>query len=780
MKSADLVQRLSKGIESAVRSQHFCVSGVLAKIDPGIDVAGLGPVKLPLKPTAAKRLMAECVQAPYGKGAETLVNTKVRNAFELAPKRFALTNPEWENAIQQLLPSIAKSLGLPSHRLEARLYKLLLYGKGGFFLPHRDSEKSDRMVGSLIVALPTPFSGGRLTVRHQNETQHMDFKEAASGETPCYAAFYADCEHEVSRVTHGFRLCLAYNLILSAEKSAQGSTPIVQASPAQGLAGSISSWIAASSPSELLVFALDHHYTERGLSFDLLKGGDRATAELVAAAAEHADCRVYLCQVSRHVMQHADDGHWDRRWRYSDTPPRNLNLGEIYEDELLGEQWVDVSGKKQPFPAIALSTKAIIASTPLDQWKPTREEYEGFTGNAGNTLDRWYHRSALCVWHRKHHFDVLAGANVYFAIKMLETMVARLKKAAKKPLDDARTECVRLASAIVRHWPKRHIARHSYVRDTEQSPLLDAFPKILAQIDDVEAVCQFLEAVHERDAALDLGNLIVGVCRAHGCAAFASALTAFFEMPRDGLCVRDFAWLDQCAGAQFNDLDRDALLAKLAPLAATRFCEQAAPRFAHHDDSAHAQETLPALLRILVIAGDEQSLEQVIRFVTDQPTRFPLDDVQVPSLSRAVHWARKKNAPVPPRIIAWLRMIQQRLATATAQQPQLPADWSRPPEIACTCQHCRRLNEILAAPDESGGRIHAREEMRSHLVTMISRHQCDVTHKLEKTGSPYALVFTKTDGSYKRRAQRFVADQKLLETVNELLDGQTEQLAARG
>jgi hypothetical protein len=309
MKTADLVQRLSKGIESAVRSHHFCVSGVLAKIDPGIDVVGLGPVKLPLKPTAAKRLMAECVQAPYGKGTETLVNTKVRNTLELAPKRFALTNPHWEQAIQQLLPSIAKSLGLPSHRLEARLYKLLLYGKGGLFLPHRDSEKSDRMVGSLIVALPTPFSGGRLTVRHQGETQHMDFKEAATGEAPGFAAFYADCEHEVSKVTHGFRLCLAYNLILSADKSAKGSAPTAKASPAQELAGSISSWITTSSPSEPLVFALDHHYTERGLSLDLLKGADRATAELVVAAAEHSNCHIYLCQVSRHVMQHADDGH---------------------------------------------------------------------------------------------------------------------------------------------------------------------------------------------------------------------------------------------------------------------------------------------------------------------------------------------------------------------------------------------------------------------------------------------------------------------------------------
>jgi hypothetical protein len=83
---------------------------------------------------------------------------------------------------------------------------------------------------------------------------------------------------------------------LSAGKSAKAPTPTAQISPAEQLAGSISSWITTSPPSEPLVFALDHHYTERGLSFDLLKGADRATAELVAAAAEQADCHVYCAR----------------------------------------------------------------------------------------------------------------------------------------------------------------------------------------------------------------------------------------------------------------------------------------------------------------------------------------------------------------------------------------------------------------------------------------------------------------------------------------------------
>ena len=53
------------------------------------------------------------------------------------------------------------------------------------------------------MVLPNPFEGGRLIVRHGADKQKFAFEEAASGKTACFAAFYADCEHEVERVTDG-------------------------------------------------------------------------------------------------------------------------------------------------------------------------------------------------------------------------------------------------------------------------------------------------------------------------------------------------------------------------------------------------------------------------------------------------------------------------------------------------------------------------------------------------------------------------------------------------
>ena len=55
--------------------------------------------------------------------------------------------------------------------------------------------------------------------------------------------------------------------------------------------------------------------------------------------------------------------------------------------------------------------------------------------------------------------------------------------------------------------------------------------------------------------------------------------------------------------------------------------------------------------------------------------------------------------------------------------------------------------------------------MRGHLIDMIGRHQCDVKHALERKGSPYSLVLTKTTGSFDRAVKRFEEDRRLLSAL---------------
>jgi len=137
------VEKLAAAIGQAARTAKFVVTGDLPVADPGLVVEGLGRVSVPLKRAVAKSLFAACQVAPYGKGTETLVDTRVRKTFELDPQKFGLGDT-WNSAIADATRTVADELGLPAEQLEAKLYKLLVYEKGGFFLPHRDSEKHDQ------------------------------------------------------------------------------------------------------------------------------------------------------------------------------------------------------------------------------------------------------------------------------------------------------------------------------------------------------------------------------------------------------------------------------------------------------------------------------------------------------------------------------------------------------------------------------------------------------------------------------------------------------------
>ncbi len=767
------VERLATAIGLAARSAKFLVAGRLPVVDPGLDVEGLGRVRVPLRRGIAKSLIATCRVAPYGKGTETLVDTRVRKTFELDPQKFRLGD-EWDSAIAGATRTAADSLGLPADRLEARPYKLLVYEKGGFFLPHRDGEKCDRMVASLIVVLPNPFEGGRLIVRHGAAKQELAFEEAAAGKAPCFAAFYADCEHEVERVTYGVRIALAYSLVLKPQpgKPSDAARPTA---PADRLAEALGSWVTRQ-PACPLVFALDHHYTQRGLSLDLLKGTDRQLADLVVPAAEKADCLVHLAQVSRHLLQFADDGSFgDSASRYSYRAPRRhaIEIGETYEDELSGTEWTDLGGRKQPWETLAFDPSAIVSSVPIDDWKPTSEEFEGYTGNAGNTLDRWYHRSAIVVWHRDHHFEVVASSGAAASIPLFCSMSNKLAKTPKRRLEAARRDCIRFARAIVAQWPGRSIG-YGHLRGVEKSPL-DDFPKHVLTLHDRDTIAVFLTKLAEQDQSLPLGSFVVAACREFGWSAFARELKQLIAAREDGrgrpeIPLRDVEWLSAFCCDPSADPDKSILAGELCESAVKGFCEPYPQRPAYyspHDrrEVSVAEKSLPLLLQALAASGREGDLSRVIGFVRESPDEFRLGDCQVPALKSLIPWSRRRFGSVHPQFQSWLGAVRGQLERASAEEPTPPADWARPADVDCKCQYCAQLKAFLADPAHEVGRIPAREDMRQHLIGMIGRHQCDVKYALERQGNPYSLMLTKTTGSFDRAVKRFEEDRRLLSSL---------------
>src|SRR5262249_3348200 len=219
--------------------------------------------------------------------------------------------------------------------------------------------------------------------------------------------------------------------------------------------------------------------------------------------------------------------------------------------------------------------------------------------------------------------------------------------------------------------------------------------------------------------------------------------------------LRDLEWLSTICCDKAADPDRSALAHELCALAVERFCAPPPTRPASYWPGVRrvpsaSESSLPLLLKALVANGRDEDLSRVIQFVEGLPDEFSLEDSQVPSLKALVPWSQKQFDVVHPQLMSWLASVRKKLEMATARPPAPPADWARPADVACTCPYCAQLKVFLADPANEVGRIPAREDMRQHLVGMISRHQCDVNYALERKGSPYSLVLTKTTGSFER------------------------------
>lgn len=115
---------------------------------------------------------------------------------------------DFEVANTSILGNITRIMSLGSS-IRAELCMLNVYSTGGYFQSSIDSPHSKDVFGSLVVCLPSQFTGGELVTRHQGRQVIFDWSSSA---TTHWAAFLSDVEHEVLPVTSGHRITLVYNL----------------------------------------------------------------------------------------------------------------------------------------------------------------------------------------------------------------------------------------------------------------------------------------------------------------------------------------------------------------------------------------------------------------------------------------------------------------------------------------------------------------------------------------------------------------------------------------
>src|ERR1700737_3826073 len=201
---------LTDCLRSVERPGDFCVGGLREIFIPALDVDGVGRIAFPLLPVQVERLVAIAEAAPYGRGEETVVDREVRRTWQVDSAKVRIGGRHWDQTLAGLVADIALGLGV-SEPVAADLYKLLVYDTGSFFVDHRDNEKAPGMFATMVLVLPSLHSGGELVIQHLGRETILDPHPEEPSEIG-FAAFYADCVHEVRPVKTGCRLTLVYNL----------------------------------------------------------------------------------------------------------------------------------------------------------------------------------------------------------------------------------------------------------------------------------------------------------------------------------------------------------------------------------------------------------------------------------------------------------------------------------------------------------------------------------------------------------------------------------------
>ncbi len=189
--------------------------------------------------------------APFGKGSETVYDEEVRKALEIKADRIKIIKKE--NNTKNFFDEQFKEMIPAGKKFVYKLYKMQIYQEGGKFESHKDTIHTPNHYATLVVSIPTTFTGGELVscsrvapphdavekVEKEVEKDEKDERDEVEIEVETedevdedevknkylfkcnFSNYYeksiiflTDVDHEVKPVTSGTRIVLQYDVYI--------------------------------------------------------------------------------------------------------------------------------------------------------------------------------------------------------------------------------------------------------------------------------------------------------------------------------------------------------------------------------------------------------------------------------------------------------------------------------------------------------------------------------------------------------------------------------------
>src|SRR5215204_2425395 len=697
------------------RPGDFFATGTTELLAPLLEVEGVGPVALPLLPIQARELIGVADPAPYGRGEQTVIDPAVRRCWQIGPDRVRIRGRHWAQTLETILVRVAEGLGVDAP-ITAEFYKLLLYDEGSFFVGHRDTEKAPGMFATLVVALPSSFAGGELVVRHKGREVRLDLRCDDPAEA-AFAAFYADCVHEVLPVTKGYRLTLVYNLVRAGR--GRPPEPPDYAGEQARVTALLQAWCTAKkrpgdATPEKLVYPLEHTYTPAELGFGAMKGADAAVAGVLTAAARQAQCDLHLALLTVEESGAAEysDSYGSRRGRWTrwGAEEDEFEAGEVFDRSMILSNWQRPDGSASALGDIPVEAEAFSPPDACDDLAPDEEHFHGATGNEGASFERTYRRAALVLWPSDRIFAVLSQAGLPVTLPYLDDLTRRWADSAGDRQLSLWREAHDLAGHMLAQWP----TQNWYPRKDKAPSDATRMLTLLIQLDDTALIERFLTEVTAAGHYDKGDNAAILAALDHLPPRRAKALIERIVAGTAPTALEASANLLARAAAAWGP-ERAATLAG----AATRLVEALPGDPAAHTappepwqrrsrvDSSIVADLLTGLSMI-----DPMLAERSVGHILAWPKIYERDAVLIPAARILVGADTTRGTTAIQQLQA---ACVAHLRTRIAEPLAPPADWQRASTLRCHCPQCAELAHFLADPERQTWALKAAEVARSHV-----------------------------------------------------------------
>jgi predicted 2-oxoglutarate/Fe(II)-dependent dioxygenase YbiX len=755
---SEIAKTLTALLSHVQQPGSFYASGKIDTQMFGLTVDGVGQISLPLLAQQAAELINAAEQAPFGKGEDTIVDTQVRNTRQIAADRVHLTGKHWQTMLDTILVSALHALGVTA-KVDAELYKMLVYETGGFFVNHRDTEKSDGMFATLIIALPSVYTGGALRVEHAGQSVLLDLHSSDPAEL-IYAAFYADCVHEVLPVTSGCRLVLVYNLSRHT-KGALPKPPDYQREQEQ-VTLFLRDWIqkipSAQQTDPLntalkLVYLLEHAYTPDGLSFANLKNRDSAIAEVVVAAAKAADCEVFLALLTIEESGSAEGVYYDYRRHGKNQDDVAFDVVEVIDDIREIKNWIHPEqGKIDYLLTLPFFEEELCLPERLLNIEPDEQYFHEATGNEGASFERTYRRAALVVFPRVYYSDVLMEGGTDKAVSYLTYEIEKWQTSGTQLNTENGHFLASFANRVIELWSSGY----------RIEPVFNDLLTLIMTLQQPHLVQKAIEqiVVTEKTYHIDMNKTMISALALLPTDVARSLIIKMLEHGSHGYLLAHLnlirlAFSDYIEGYEalfasvFKKLFEDvAFEIQRATTISYAEKQQLDYKPIQSFDRGSMVDLIYVFGHVDVAVG-----ESVVQALLAHPKRFPM----YPLLIDAALFAVQTENPAVELSRYFAQQCLVYLDSCIAQPLDAPTDWTR--EVTFSCEKAYREHRedcaafviFLGDPSQKTWSFRAGEQRRKFLMELAYNSKSDVMMETIKKGSPHTLQFIKTQASYEKR-----------------------------